>query len=114
MDKIRAHVGDTLRKLRTDKNLTLRSVGEQLGYDYSYLAKVEKGKSQPSIDLLKQMAEFYNVEISYFFDNKISVPSELENIGVEWIALVNDLKEQDLTPDDVKDILDVVNKLRNK
>lgn len=44
-------VGDHLRNLRKERKLTLRSLGEKLNVDYSYLGRI----ANPSMQLLKVM-----------------------------------------------------------
>jgi len=60
-------IGRRIRELRKKRGYTLRELGEKLNFDHSYLSKVENGRKIPSIELLQQMADFFNVDISYFF-----------------------------------------------
>lgn len=60
-------IGKRIKELRKKRGYTLRELGEKLNFDYSYLSKVENGRKTPSIELLQQMADFFNVDISYFF-----------------------------------------------
>lgn len=60
-------IGKRIKELRKKRGYTLRELGEKLNFDYSYLSKVENGSKTPSIELLQQMADFFNVDISYFF-----------------------------------------------
>lgn len=93
-------VGKNLRGLRTSKGYTLRHVAEHLGIDYSYLSKVEKGQAA-SLDLLQKLADFYKVDISYFFTD---VPEELQDIGVEWIEFSKEMNNKNITPDEIRDM----------
>jgi transcriptional regulator with XRE-family HTH domain len=93
-------VGKNLRGLRNSKGYTLRHVAEQLGIDYSYLSKVEKGQPA-SLDLLQKLADFYKVDISYFFTE---IPDELKEIGVEWIEFSKEMQEKNISPEEMKDL----------
>jgi len=53
--------GDTLRKLREDKQLTLREVASELGIDTSMLGKIEKNSRKPTKNLIEKISMIYNV-----------------------------------------------------
>jgi transcriptional regulator with XRE-family HTH domain len=67
MGQIDNRIGKRIRELRMKEGYTLRELGERLNFDYSYLSRVENGRKIPSIELLQQMADFFGVDISYFF-----------------------------------------------
>jgi transcriptional regulator with XRE-family HTH domain len=60
-------IGKRIKELRQKRGYTLRGLGEKLNLDYSYLSKIENGHKVPSIELLEQLADFFKVDISYFF-----------------------------------------------
>lgn len=49
--------GEQLRKHRTGKRLSLRSLGERTGYDYTYLSAIECGRKPGSLDLAEKCDE---------------------------------------------------------
>lgn len=53
--------GDTVKKLREEKNLTLREVAEALKIDTSMLGKIEKNNRKPTKQLIKKFAKFFKV-----------------------------------------------------
>jgi transcriptional regulator with XRE-family HTH domain len=53
--------GDTVRKLRENKNLTLREVAEELQIDTSMLGKIEKNSRKPTKELIDKFAIFFKV-----------------------------------------------------
>lgn len=53
--------GDTVKKLREEKNLTLREVAEDLKIDTSMLGKIEKNNRKPTKQLIEKFAKFFNV-----------------------------------------------------
>ncbi len=53
--------GEHLRTLRTEAVLPLREVATQLGIDPSLLAKIERNQRQPTKQLIKEVACFFNV-----------------------------------------------------
>lgn len=53
--------GDTIKKLREQKQLTLREVAEKVGIDTSMLGKIEKNNRKPSSSLIEKFAIFFEV-----------------------------------------------------
>lgn len=100
-------VGDKLRELRTKRGRTLRQVGEAIGIDYSYLGRIEKGKF-PSMALLEQLAEYYKIDVSELFGDQVEVPEELREIGVEWITFAKEMQKAELTPEEIKHYIKLV------
>lgn len=96
-------LGAKIRELRKEKKFTLRQVGEQTGMDHSYIGRIERGEiTSPSLDTLQKIAEVLEVDISTFFGEKGQVPDELKEIGVEWIRFAKEMKQRELTPEQVK------------
>jgi len=106
-------IGEKLKELREKKGYTMRFVGESLGMDYSYISKIEKG-SLPSIKVLKQLVELYGATLADLFGESQPVPSELKEIGVEWIFFAKEMKEKELTPDKIRKYIEAITELRNK
>jgi transcriptional regulator with XRE-family HTH domain len=60
--------GETLRKIRKSKNLTLREVESKTGISNSYLSQIEKGKRGiPSISILTRLNDAYNLQKGELF-----------------------------------------------
>lgn len=53
--------GDTVKKLREEKNLPLREVAEALNIDTSMLGKIEKNSRKPTKQIIEKFAKFFNV-----------------------------------------------------
>ena len=53
--------GDTVKKLREEKNLPLREVAEALNIDTSMLGKIEKNSRKPTKLLISKFSDFFNV-----------------------------------------------------
>jgi len=53
--------GETVRRLREERNLTLREVAEKLAIDTSMLGKIEKNNRNPSKQLIDKFAIFFEV-----------------------------------------------------
>lgn len=56
--------GEFLRKLREDRNMTLRDVEEKIHISNSYLSQVESGqRSIPTVRILSKLAECYGCKV---------------------------------------------------
>ncbi|MCH8479502.1 MAG: helix-turn-helix transcriptional regulator [Wenzhouxiangella sp.] len=53
--------GEHLRTLREEAGQTLKTVAEQISIDISLLAKIERNERQPTKQLIKQVATFFQV-----------------------------------------------------
>ncbi|PJR06984.1 helix-turn-helix domain-containing protein, partial [Sinorhizobium meliloti] len=53
-----------LRALRRQQSLSLEQLGERTGLTKSYLSKLERGLSEPSISTVLRLAEAYGVGVS--------------------------------------------------
>lgn len=58
-------IGEKLKELRLQKNLTLRELGKLTNISHSFLADIESGRSVPSIDTLETLADFFGVSTDY-------------------------------------------------
>ena len=57
MDNITLEFAKTLRKLRTDKNITQEELAQRSGVDYKYLQKLEgQNPSSPTLSTLEKLA----------------------------------------------------------
>lgn len=59
--KLEKTFGETIKKLREDKQLPLREVAEALSIDTSMLGKIEKNSRKPTKKLIEKFAKFFNV-----------------------------------------------------
>jgi DNA-binding transcriptional MerR regulator/quercetin dioxygenase-like cupin family protein len=55
------------KESREEAGLTLEEVSGTTGISLSYLSKIENGNANPSIEVLKNLAQFYNKNILHFF-----------------------------------------------
>jgi len=49
-------IGDRIKQLRTSKNMTQSDLAEIVGLTYIQVGRYEKGKSNPSADVLQKLA----------------------------------------------------------
>ena len=54
-----------LKELRLSKNLTLKQVSEGVGLAANTISRYEIGNRQPSLEVWKKLADFFDVSVSY-------------------------------------------------
>lgn len=76
--------GDTIRKLREDKELPLRTVAAFLDIDQAILSKIERGHRKPAREQVVKLAQYFKVKES--------------DLLVAWLSdkLVYEVEDEDL------------------
>jgi transcriptional regulator with XRE-family HTH domain len=62
------NIGYFLKKIRTDKSLTLNEVARSTGMTASLISQIENEKVYPSLNSLEAILLYYGVELSDFFE----------------------------------------------
>lgn len=65
---IRNIIATNVNKLRVLRNLKREELSLLLGFDNSYISKLEKGKINITIDKLDKIATFFDVNIKELFN----------------------------------------------
>ena len=117
------NTGVKLKKLRKSKKLTLRDLADKLGVTHSYLSKIERGVTNPSLKMINSLAEFFDVDQSYFFTDE----KNLDNFTDEELELtferdlsIENLREKynltlggkEVSEDEIKVMLEVLKAYR--
>lgn len=55
------YIGLTVRRLRQDREFTLQSLADQSGISKSYLGDIEKGRKNPTTDVIEAIAQALGV-----------------------------------------------------
>lgn len=106
------NISKKIKDIRIKNGLTLEELGEKINFNFSNLSKIERGLRSPTLELLEKLAEFYEVPLSYFFGEAIEVPDQLKKIGTEWITFVEEMEEKEITPSEIKAIMEILNKMK--
>lgn len=61
------NIGQKINKLRLEKKLSMRELGDKVGVSHAHISKLESGINSPSVELLEKLAEYFDIDISYFF-----------------------------------------------
>ncbi len=66
-----SYVGQKLRQLREKRGLTLAEVGKAIGKSPSLIGSVERIDRCPSLSSVLELAEFYEVPLSFLFEDDL-------------------------------------------
>lgn len=62
----RKDIGDRLKRLRTERGLSLRALGEQIGFSAAFLSQVELGQASPSLASLGKIVAALDLTLAEF------------------------------------------------
>lgn len=74
--------------IKIGEKFTQKGLAEKLGITRSYLGDIESGRTKPNNELLKKIADFFNVGIDYF--NNDDTHTKESN------TFTNDIKDNDI------------------
>lgn len=63
-------IGERIKSLRNERNITLAELSQQTGLSTSYLSQLERDKTSPSIASLLEIAKALTVNVRYFFEEE--------------------------------------------
>ncbi|RHW42539.1 XRE family transcriptional regulator [Neobacillus notoginsengisoli] len=103
--------GRRIRKLRTEKGMSLNKLSELTGISKSYLSFLERGiQRNPSIDVLEKLAAALQVSVDVFINKEKD--AKAVNGGTGILKLHVELSEKDMEPEKikrVKELLEILN-----
>ena len=80
--EIYTKIGERIRKLRQDKDLSLNELAKRTGFAKSYLSQIENLKREPSISALSQIAHVLEVDVLFLLSG------ETQNSGAQSFTIV--------------------------
>lgn len=92
------NLSEKIKNLRKEKRWSQGELAKKLNVHITHISRIETGKYQPSVDLLKKIAKLFEVSTDYllFDDAKSYDLMGLENKDLfEKMKLVNSLEEKD-------------------
>lgn len=99
-----------LRNLRENKGVNQEKLGAILGLSASTIGMYEQGRRQPDNDTLIKMADFFGVSVDYLL-GKTEVKNYINPYDDELEEVLFS-KAKDLTDDEKKAVLSVINAIK--
>lgn len=100
-------IGKKIKEFRKEKNLTQLKFGEKIGKSESTIRKYESGSVQPSLQILKDISDKFNVDVKFFLtinDDELT-DYERQQLNSFEMSQVNMI---DTHFSDLKDLLDIL------
>lgn len=74
-------MGNRIRELRAERNLTLMKLGEKVGLAPTTISQYENGNRKPKIERWQKLADYFGVSVGYLqgIEAKAEPTSELEH-----------------------------------
>lgn len=69
-------LGQKIKKLRTDKNLTQKDLADQVHVTFQTVSKWEKDENEPDLATLKTIAKLFDVTLDFLVDENEELPKE--------------------------------------
>ncbi|WMT30392.1 helix-turn-helix transcriptional regulator [Bacillus aerius] len=117
-------IGYAVKRLRLKKKKTVEDAAKEIGISQSYLSRIENNTQTPSVKVINQIADYFDVHSSYLFFDEESINSFTENenelLSNKHIS-INDLEKLNLvhdngskiTKEEIKYVIDRLKELRN-
>ena len=84
-------LGEKIRALREQANLSLREVGNKVGIDISLLAKIERSERYLTKDQLKQVAKYFKIDekeiLKEYLSDQIASKILQEDVDIDTLKL---------------------------
>ncbi|MCC9088006.1 MULTISPECIES: helix-turn-helix domain-containing protein [Bacillus] len=117
-------IGYAVKRLRLKKKKTVEDAAKEIGISQSYLSRIENNTQTPSVKVINQIADYFDVHSSYLFFDEESINSFTENENellsnkhinindLEKLNLVHDNGSK-ITKEEIKYVIDRLKELRN-
>ena len=67
-DSMEFNIGQKIKMLRKERKLTLQDVANETGFSPALISQIENNNVSPPIATLSKIARFFDVKMSYFFE----------------------------------------------
>lgn len=87
------NMGEKLKALRIEKNLTQKQVADRIGLAISAVSSYESGTRFPSYDVLVKLARIFHVSIDYLLGMDENRNIDVNGLSNEEIEIISQLVE---------------------
>lgn len=106
-------IGEKIKQLRQDKNMSISELAEKAGVAKSYLSSIERNlQSNPSIQFIEKIGVVLGVTVNDIIREDHATSTE-EQLDGEWLKIVQEAMESGVSKEQFKDYLEF-NKWRKK
>lgn len=83
-----------LKKLRTYKGISQKSVADGVGCSPTVYSRYENGERQPSIEMLIALSKFFGVSVDYIINNPTIETSGFSKAEIELVMAARESDER--------------------
>lgn len=121
MDKMeignRIKLARVLYQEKTGNKMTQEMLAKEVGISRSFLGDAENGHSLPTVITLDLIARACGVTLDFFSNPsfvKDEIPQELRDLGIEYLVVTKELKDDGLSPEEIKQLSKIAKIFKNK
>lgn len=105
-------IGETIKKLRQDKKMSISELAEKANVAKSYLSSIERDlQSNPSIQFIEKISNVLGVSVNDIINDKAA--QDPEDLDDEWLEIVQEAMNSGVTKEQFKEYL-AFSEWRNK
>lgn len=106
-------IGEKIKQLRQDKNMSISELAEKAGVAKSYLSSIERNlQSNPSIQFIEKIGAVLGASVNEILRDDQAADIE-EQLDGEWLKIVQEAMNSGVTKEQFKEYLEF-NKWRKK
>jgi DNA-binding XRE family transcriptional regulator len=79
-------IGTKVRELRKTMGITLQHVAKQTGFSPALISQIENNNITPPIATLSRLSTFFDVKISYFFEEEVPARYEVVRASKGYVS----------------------------
>lgn len=109
---------EIFEQLLREKDLTHYKVWRETGVAQSTLSDWKNGKGRPGPANLAKLADYFGVTVDYLMgreqNERPAANSDEPEVKPVYLSLAKDMQKRGIHPDDIKDMMDLLEKRRNR
>jgi transcriptional regulator with XRE-family HTH domain len=109
------HIGQRVKLARifyeqkTGNKMTQEILANKIGTKRGTIGDIELGRSYPSIEMAYKITQACGVTLDFLVSEELkAIPKELNDLGIEYVAVTKELKDKGLSAEDIRKIAEVV------
>ena len=87
-------IGEKIKKRRIHLNITQEELAEYLDVNPSHISNIERGRANPSLTALVNIANFLNCSVDIFLENEYSYPEQSSDLDDTILKLLRNSDEE--------------------
>jgi transcriptional regulator with XRE-family HTH domain len=107
-------IGERLKELRKEKEMTLDELGAILNIPKSSLSRYENNESDPSIETVKRIAQYFNVSIDWL-SGLTDIRGPIDHLVTsEYGDILTEMKNKNISAEHLLKFMEFYNNLKEE